>query len=210
MVALIHAEPRLCDRRLKQLFDFNRDQLIDVVAAGVAARAGCTDNDAKGAPGFYAWNAATARLRQIYRRQGWEKGEHNGIETIFSEDHRKMVAVMNTDLGTCDPLRSPKNRTLKGSASENIVDLNNQADLFKREEMGPLTPQPYSLWYLCIHDQDARVLAELSRPSEYNGGYIVDYSERIFILRDGEWAGVTIGSASKPDAQDFKIDVRRK
>jgi hypothetical protein len=210
MAAVIFSEPRICDRRLRQYFDFDREQLIDVIGASVAARARCTDNDAKSAPGFYAWNAATARLRQIYRRQGWEKGDYNGIETIVSQDHRKMVAVMNTDSGTCDPLRSPRNRTPKGPASENIVDMNNQVEMFKREQMGPYVEPPFSLWYLCIHDRRGKVLAELSRPTEWNDRYIVGYGERIFILRDGEWAAVTIRATPDDGSQDFKIDVRRK
>lgn len=210
MAALIHAEPRICDRRLRQYFNSTRDQWIEIVKAAVAARARCTDNNAKSAPGYYAWDAGTVRARQIFRREGWQKGDHNGIETIWNPDLKKMVAVMNTDSGTADTMHSPKNRTWKGPASEKIVDLNNQGLLFGREEMGPLIEPPYSLWYLCIYDDDGKVRAELSSPIEYKSGYVVEYSERIFILRDGEWEKVTIDSSPSSNEQEFDINVIRK
>ncbi|MGC1863013.1 MAG: hypothetical protein WA733_18310 [Methylocystis sp.] len=210
MAALIHTDPRVCDRRLAQYFNSTRDQWVEVVKAAVAARARCTENNAKSAPGYYAWDGATARSRQIFRREGWEKGDHNGIETIWNRDLKKMVAIMNTDAGTCDVMRSPKNRTWKGPACDQIVDLNNQGLLFKKEEMGPLAELPYSLWYLCIFDDAGKVRAELSTPVEYRGGYIIEYSERIFILRDGEWEKVIIESGSDNDGQDFEINIVRK
>ncbi len=210
MASLIHADPRICDRRLAMYFNSTRDQWIEVVKAAVAARARCTENNARSAPGYYAWDAGTVRARQIFRREGWEKGDHNGIETIWNRDLRKMVAVMNTDAGTCETMRSPRNRTWKGPASERIIDLNSQGLLFKREEMGPLAEPPYSLWYPCIFDDAGKVRAELSSPVEYKGGYLVEYSERIFILRDGEWQKVIIESESDGDAQEFEINITRK
>ncbi|HXA39507.1 MAG TPA: hypothetical protein VNW53_10940 [Phenylobacterium sp.] len=210
MAALIHSDPRVCDRRLRQYFNSTREQWIEIVKSAVAARAGCTENDARSAPGYLAWNAGTVRARQIFRREGWEKGDHNGIETIWNSDLKKMVAVMNTDAGTCDTTRTPRNRTLKGSASEQIADFNSQGLLFKREEMGPLDEAPYSLWYLCIHDDGGKVRAELSMPIEYQGGYVTKFSERIFILRDGEWEKIILETDVDADHQDFEINVRRK
>ncbi len=52
--------------------------------------------------------------------------------------------------------------------------------------------------------------AELSSPIEYKSGYVIEYSERIFIIRDGEWEQVTIDSSSGPSGQDFDINVVRK
>ena len=76
--------------------------------------------------------------------------------------------------------------------------------------MGPLAQRPYSLWYLCIFDDAGRVRAELSRPLEYKGGFLVEYSERIFILRDGEWEKEIIDSDSDDGSQDFEINIVRK
>lgn len=210
MAAIIHSDPRTCDRRLRQYFNSTRDQWIEVVKAAVAGRARCTENNARSAPGYYAWDAATARARQIFRREGWEKGDHHGIETIWNRDLRKMIAVVNTDAGTCEDARSPRNRTLKGPASEAVVDLNSQGLLFTRDEMGPAADLPYSLWYLCIFDDGERVRAELSQPVKYKAGFVIEYRERIFILRDGEWEKVAIEAPANDMEQELEIDVFRK
>ena len=146
----------------------------------------------------------------MFRREGWEKACEDGLETIINSDLKKKVAVMNTDAGTADANRSPMNRTIKGPAVEKVVDLNNQSEMFKRSEVGPLVESPYSLWYLCIFDDRGKVRAELSRPSEFACGYIVKFSERIFILKDGEYEKVLLEKSADSGAQDFNVDVRRK
>lgn len=210
MAAVIHAEPRTVDHRLRQLFNSTADQWIAIVKAAVAARAGCTENDARSAGGFYAWNAATAEARRIFLREGWVKGDEDGIETIENADLNVMVAVMNTDGGTCDQRRSPRNRTLKGAASEKIVDLNGQEEMFVREEMAGRPVPQASSWYLCIYDDGTNVRAELSRPEEFRGGYIVKYSERIFILREGDWEKVVLDNDADGDEGGYEVNVRRK
>ena len=84
MAAIIHSDPRVADRRLRQYFNSQRSQWVNIVRAAVAARAGCTDNDAKAAPGFYAWNAATAEMRRTFLKEGWERGNDDGIESIIN------------------------------------------------------------------------------------------------------------------------------
>ncbi len=212
MTAEIHSNPRIVDRRLRQYFDTDRQQLIEIVKAAVAARAQSTDDSPRSAASYNAWAAATTRLRQIFRRMGWEKGDENGIETVIEHERKKQIAVMSTDSGTADRNRSPRNRTIKGPASENVVDLNNQYELFKRDEIGPYREPPNSLWYLCIYDNGSKVRAELSRPIEFTAGYISKFSERIFILEDGDWEKVVLAPPDDQPAQDddLKIDVRRK
>jgi hypothetical protein len=210
MVAVIHSDPRICRRRLRQLFNSTPEQWIDVVRAAVSARARCTDDNALSAPGYYAWEAATVRARQMFRREGWDKAVDEGVELIVNRDLKKMIAIMNTDEGTSDLLRSPKNRTIKGAATAKVVDLNNQGELFEPREVGPHVERPYSLYYLCVFDNGKRVRAELSKPSEYNSGYVVDFSERIFILRDGDWEKIVISPQEESPGDDVVIDVRRK
>lgn len=210
MAAIIHRERRVADKRLRQYFNSTREQWVEIVKAAVAARGRCTDDNAKAAPGFYAWDAATARLRQMFRREGWGKGDHHGIEIVVHHELKKMVAVMNTDAGTCDLMHSPRNRTVKGPASENIIDLNNQGELFRPTEMGPERERPYQLWYLCVYDDGGRVRAELSRPSVFHRGYVIDYSERIFIIQDGDWEKVALASPSDGPDDELMVEVRRK
>jgi hypothetical protein len=210
MTAVVHAERRAIDRRLNQLFDSSRDQWIEIVKAAVGARARCTDDGPKSAPGYYAWAAGTTRMRQMFRREGWERGDENGIETIVNHDLKKKVAIMNTDSGTSDPTRTPINRTLKRSATAKQIDLNNQGELFKEQEMGPYEKPPYSLWYLFIHDDRGKVRAELSMPIEFFDGYIVKCSERIFILQRDDWDQITLEQSAEVVDNEYEINVRRK
>jgi hypothetical protein len=211
MTAVIHYERPIVDRRLQQYFNSTRSQWIEIVAAAIAARARATDDSPISSAGYYAWAAATTRARQMFRREGWIKGYENGVETIDHRELKKKVAVMNTDEGTCDKDRSPLNRTVKGPATERIVDLNNQFELFKRDvKLAPVKEPPYPLWYLCIYDGQGKVRAEISKPSEFAGGSIVKFSERIFILQDGEWDQVLLTTPASDRLQDFEINVRRK
>ncbi|MGA8760310.1 MAG: hypothetical protein WB611_29115 [Stellaceae bacterium] len=210
MAAIIHSDRRTADRRLAQYFNSTRAQWIEIVKAAVAARARCTDDAPKSAPGYFAWEAATTRTRQMFRREGWEKGSEDGIETIVHHELKKKIAVLNTDSGTAAKARTPMNRTPKGPAQQRVMDINDQFEMFKRGEMGPLAETPYSLWYLCIFDDGGKVRAEISRPSEFAGNYIQGFAERIFILEDDDWEKVLLATPADDEPKDIKITVRRK
>ncbi len=210
MAALIHHEPRECDRRLSQYFNSTRDQWIEVVKAAVAARASCTDDNPLSSPGFRAWDAGTARMRRIFRREGWDKDDQDGVPSIIHRELKKKIVVMNTDLGTADRLRSPRNRTLKGPAAEKVTDLNNQLEMFKRREIIREPAHPIATWHLCIFDDGKLVRCELSRPELFKSGFFLLFSERIFILRPGDWEKVVIATPGDQPNQELRIDVRRK
>jgi len=206
MVADVYSHPRDCDERLERL-GVTRKQLIDVVKECVAGRGGATDNDPRSAGGQFAWIYGTRRLRAILRSLGWEKEIFNGLETVVHRNRKIRIAVGSFDEGTADPDRSPRNRTEKGSASELVTDLNLQYEL-----PGVATQKDegdgYSFWYLCIFDDGSNVRAELSSPIEFKSGYFIKFSERIFIIKDGEWGAVNV--AAPEDGPDLQIDVRRK
>lgn len=211
MAALIHSEPRECDRRLGQYFNSSKDQWIDVVKAAVAARAACTDDNPLSAPGFRAWDAGTARMRRIFRKEGWEKDDTDGVPSIVHRELRKKIVVMNSDAGTADATRSPRNRTLKGPAAEKVTDLNGQLELFKRREIAKEPSDLIATWHLCIFDDGKLVRCELSRPVLFKSGFFISFSERIFILRPGDWEKVAISSsAGDQSGPKLQIDVRRK
>ena len=212
MAAVIVRDPRLVDRRLRQEFSTNRQTLVEIIVVAVAARARCTADSPRSAGSYYAWAEATTRLRQKFRPHGWGKGNEEGIETVANHKRKLKIAILSTDEGTADVSRLPRNRTVKGPASERVVDLNNQYELFDTKEMGPVVESQYSMWYLCIYDDGRRVRAELSRPVEFAGGYVTRFSERIFLLQDGDWEKVvlTLPDAATTQHGDFRIDVRRK
>lgn len=121
---------------------------------------------------------------------------------------------MNADAGVCDLSRSPRNRTLKGPAAEKITDLNNQLDLFRREHPRQVKENVFDLWQLCVFDDGKLVRAELSRPIDFSSGYFIEYSERIWILRPGEWERIAIKTLSESGGGDagreIEINIRRK
>ena len=211
MAAVIYADVRECDRRLSRYFNSTRDQWIEVVKAAVAARASCTDDNPLAAPGFRAWDAGTARMRRIFRKEGWEKDDQDGIPSIVHRELKRKVIVVNTDIGTSDPECSPRNRTIKGAGTEKVIDLNNQLEMFRRREITKEPSDPLATWHLCIFDDGTLVRCELSRPVLFKSGYFLLFSERIFILRPGEWEKVSIATPAEQDSgQEFSIDVRRK
>ena len=212
MTTLIVREPRLVDRRLRQEFDTNRQTLVEIVAVAVAARARCTADSPRSAGSFYAWAAATTRLRQVFRPQGWDIGNEDGIETVVNHERKLKIAVLSTDQGTANSDRSPKNRTIKGPASEKVVRLNNQLELFTPEEMGSTIESQYATWYLCIYDDGSRVRAELSKPVGFVAGFIEKFRERIFVLQGGDWERVvlTLPDNTATLHDDLEIKVRRK
>jgi hypothetical protein len=118
---------------------------------------------------------------------------------------------MNTDIGTADSFKSPRNRTLKGPAAEKVTDLNGQLELFKRKEISKEPSSPIATWHLCIFDDGNLVRCELSRPVLFKSGFFLLFSERIFILRPGDWEKVAvITPAGNQPNSDLQIDVRRK
>jgi uncharacterized protein YjiS (DUF1127 family) len=66
MRTLIRVIPIEVDNRLND-FGIQRDQLIEIVHAMVAAKAECTDNDPPSAPGWSSWRHGTRRAREIFR-----------------------------------------------------------------------------------------------------------------------------------------------
>lgn len=210
MASLIHSQPREIDRRLSQYFNSTREQWIEVVKAMVSGRGACTANNSKSAPGYYAWDYGIQRMRQMFGREGWANSSEAGVEAIVHNELRKRITVMNTDEGTADKSRSPKNRTPKGAATEKLADLNDQFEMFKRHEIAKPPGDHFPMWYLCTYDDGLTVRAELSRPTKFISNHFVKFEERIFILQDDDWQKVVFKTPDADLGTDYKIDVRRK
>lgn len=210
MSAVIYSTAWDRDRRLRQL-RLDRKSLIEVVKAMVSARANCSDNDAKSAPGYLSWNAGVRQMRDLYLRRGWERETLDGIETIKHSEAKIRVTVVNTDEDTGRMQGSPRNRTPKGPAAARVVDLNGQIEMFPGDPAGkPATDSDgCSIWHLCVFDDGANVRAELSRPVEFDSHYFVKFSERIVILGEGEWREIDWTPSDVDDDGEPEVDVRR-
>lgn len=196
--------------RLQQL-GLSIEQLTEVVKGSVAGRGDCTDNDPPAAPGWSAWRYGIRRLREIYRQQGWDKDETGQLSTITHHERRIKIAVCNTDDGTAIANRIPRNRSRKGVVSERVTDRNATPFMFpEMEEDIPKDTSDYVTWYLCIYIEDDRVRAELSCPNTFEGGYFTGYSERIFILNEGDWQTLDFAQPADDFAADIEVNVSRK
>lgn len=206
----IHSEPWDRDRRLREL-SLDYVGLVEVVRAMVSARSDTTINNSQSAPSYYAWDAGVRALREQYCQRGWEKEILNGLETIKHPTLKVRVAPVNADAAVCDPTASPQNRTPKGSVTRQVIDLNGQIDMFTSAPMGKPAAdhQGTSIWQLMVYDDGNKVRAELSRPIEFENGYFIAFSERIFLIGPGEWDRLDLPS-SDDDEDDLDVDVQRK
>lgn len=215
MTSTTYEEPYDRDKRLREL-GLSRDVLIQIVEACVIGRGDTTDNDPRSAGGYFAYSFGTRRMRELYRgKDGWEKGQVDGIETIDHHGRRIRVAVVSTDAGTCIKTRSPRNRTCKGPAAEKVTDLNNQTEMDFVDQSGRPLPRienvsDYTMWYLCIFDSGSTVRAELSMPVIFRSGYFIKFAERIFIIGSGEWDEIEHVEPREEAEPDFEIEIRRK
>jgi hypothetical protein len=210
---IIRSEEWDRSKRLRELglvlptFVDPRQGLLDAVRASVAGRAGATDNNARSAAGYNAWDFPTRRLREIYRGfNGWEKFEENGVEGIINRERKLKITAVSTDGGTCDPASSPRNRTPKGPATEKVVDLNSQLSLFDFKDLAK--ENEYQSWELCTYDDGNDVRAELSCPIIFESSHFIKFAERIFLIDPGEWKKLAI--LPNEDGDDIAIEVRRK
>lgn len=207
---LVYKESADVGSRLIEL-GLTLEQLIEVVKASVAGRGDCTDNDPPAAPGWNSWRYGVRRLREIFRQEGWEKDDTNQLSTIANHERRIKIAVCNTDDGTSIEDRVPRNRSRKGVASERVTDRNSTPYLFiEMESDAAVNTADYVTWYLCIYIEDDRVRAELSCPSVFEAGYFTKYSERIFILSEGDWKTLDFSQQDDDSATEIEVNVRRK
>lgn len=213
VVAILHREEADRDDRLVQL-GLSHDLLLEVVDACVAAEANCTANDPPMAKGFMVYCAGVRRLRELFCPVGWERDDTGNFSTIVHHELRLRVAFMNTDSGTCNPDAQPANRSKKGPNSERAATTN-QSLLpgiewpSSRADGSRPAGEDYVTWHMCVHIDGDRVSAELVLQSDFEAGYFVDCAERIFLIKDADWAGS--GPRLDDDlGPEIEVDVRRK
>lgn len=219
MTSRILIKPIEVRNRLAEI-GFTVEELLEVVAAMVAARNSCTENNPASAPGWMAWSEGCRRLREVGIPKGWRRDETGQIPSIVDEGRGLRLTVCNTDDGTCREGRTPQNRTKKGPATDRIAD-GNQGWLFDPTEAPKVSPfarskrQPgaTAVYYLCVYHEGDDVRAELSCPSEVDAGFFSDFVEQIYLLGDdggpGD-GGVARRDEPPGDGGEFEIPVTRK
>jgi hypothetical protein len=212
--AVVHQIPEDADARLLRLGGLRRADLMEAVAAAVAAVGACTDNDPPTARGYDAWRSALRRLREVMRPQGWEKDDTGNFSTVVNRSARVRIAVVNTDDATGNARVYPTNRSRKGSHADRASQIN-QFNLpfpeWAETEPEDAAIPGYATWYLCVHVEGQRVRAELSLPTKVEGGYFADWKERILLVSsDDDWSGTGLPEIGDDDGPVFEVPVSRK
>jgi hypothetical protein len=207
-------EPIEVVNRLHEL-GWTRESLMEVVSCMVSARNSCTENDPPSAPGWKSWCDGTRRLREIGTMLGWERSDDDHISSIYDAKRRIKIAVCNTDDGTGREIGQPQNRSKKGAATDRAVSKNQGVFNTVLEEamnVVQLTEPSGGLvyWYLCVFCEGESIRAELSCPSECEGGFFKAFRERIILTGGDNDDGIRRRRESPDGDSGFEINVTRK
>lgn len=222
MNAVVYKHAMDVDRRLREL-GLSRDELLEVVLAAVLGKSSCTDNDPPGAFGWMAWKEGCRRFRELFlSKKGFARSNDEGVPWVVDVIRSNRFTVANTDEGTglVEPHRQPQQCSKKGPATDRAVSAN-QLSLFESSGESPLAPSPISYkrqpnrqltWYLCIYSEGDVVRAELVCPKHMDGGYFLDFYERIIILGPGDDLVRTVPDkgAGESTVEEYNISVSRK
>ena len=204
-IAESDVETRLAELRL------SRDVVIDTVRACVAAYGGCTDNDPPSARGYEPWRYGTRHLRELLLPAdlGWAKDDTANLSSVRHNEIRIKLIVLNTDAltGSLSPEPGPQNRLKKGILHERAIG---GATGWLPNLPKPFDEPVHDVWYLCVHINGEKVLAELSRPAAIENGFIVSWKERILIVGPEDWAKMDFSGLNDDLGPDFDVSVRRK
>ena len=137
---IVVTKPIAVDNRLQQL-GWELEQLLEVVNAMVAARAGCTDNDPASAPGWMSWKEGTRRMRELGRPMGLMKDDTDQVPSLMDIERKLRFLVSNTDdmTGLDNPFIQPQNRSKRGPAPERGV-AKNQGYMFDNKDIPQVAP----------------------------------------------------------------------
>lgn len=210
--ARIYTEDHEIDARLVS-FNVTRQELIEVVRGVVAARADSVENDPVTAEGLLAYIYGTRFLRSLFRTKGWHLHRENNIESVSHPDREQRIIYQSVDLAASR--QNPQAVSGKGTGSDKII-AEAQGTLFPEEEIAKITKSgrapkfDLGVWYFCVSvNGDDDIRAELSLPTAVEGGNFKGFIERIYIVRDGEWPGLT-PKAVDHEAAEFEPVVSRK
>ena len=219
MPSIFRTNPVEVTNRLDEI-GWRKDQLLEVVAAMVAARNSCTANDPSSAPGWMAWKEGIRRLREIGCPMGLERDETDQIPSVIDRERGIKFTVSNTD--DCTGLeiadRVPQNRSKKGPATDRVVSDNQGSFLDVLDATANVVPlsmarrQPGILvcWYVCAYSEGDEVRAELSCPTSCEGGFFSDFIERIVLIGPEGPDGAPVRRGTPEDGPEFDVPVVRK
>lgn len=145
----------------------------------------------------------------MFKAGGWIRHREDNVESVRHPERAVKVVYQSVDTAA-DWLINPKAISGKGSGADRMISAA-QASLFTAEELGVetqaaidgLTP---GVWFFCVSVDGDDVRAELSLPSGVARGNFDGFIERIFIIRQGEWASLNVGHNESGSRDDFTAE----
>jgi len=202
--------------RLHEKFGVSKEELIEVVQQGVAARNECTPHHPSSLPGTRCWGEATRALRDLLVPKGWKLDNTDNIPSVLNRHLRIKLAVTNADSGTGIEWGHPQPISEKGDGAQRAV-FPNQAVLTPVLDASLNEEQPNNstFWYLCIFCGAGMVRAELLCPILGEDGSFLDFHERIALISDKDEDGgfrprVEVPQSPAGGGSDLEISVTRK
>jgi hypothetical protein len=214
MSAKLQMDPIGVENRLHDLFGVTKEQLIQVVVAGVDGRNECTANHPASMPGTRCWGESTKALRDLFLPLGWRADNTDNIPSVVHPKRRIKIAVTNGNYETGIESGHPQPISEKGDGSQRAV-FPNQTGLqpLLDASLNDDVTAGSSFYYLCIFCGAEMVRAELLCPIFDTDGLFKDFHERIAIISDRDDHGPRrrsdIPEAPAGDA-GFDIPVTRK
>lgn len=211
----IYREPIEVADRLSQ-FGISVEEVFPLINAVIAARNDVVAVDARTAGGSKAYFAGTRHLRFLFLPKGWEMDSTNGIESVVHPESGIRIVYQSVDQA-CVGIRGPQAVSGKGPGAKAAIE-QAQGLLFREDELPEVAPEKIaklnsSLWFLCVsvNEQDeGDVRAELSLPAAIEGGNFEGFLERIFLVRSGDWKGLS-PVVRKPEVDDpYEFSIARK
>lgn len=194
-----------------ETLELDRDGLIEAVRYADAERALCTSYDRKGWGLIVMSDKAARALRERYCGPRWISDETDGQAGIYNPHLKVRIIPCNFDENAGNPLKDPRNRTPKGSATR-AKTLCNATAWLPGLEPPPADSEDEIVTYILgiFSENDVPLRAELSRPVTFVGGEFVKFAPRILLLDGTECPIDREGRASDRDGPTELIDIEIK
>lgn len=185
----IRVEPFDVSSRLQELGGLDALMLLDVLKVGLQARQNCSPLMPVTFPGQAQWAHTIEALRNRLRPMGWTHESHHNLPVTLAPNEAFCVVVYTGDKDTGRKNGYPTNKASKGYKTQQAVLRNNRnLELFPNTLPSSEADAKDVLktWVLLYHldtsvPHQPTLRAELSYPSAFANGQIMDWQERIIL-----------------------------
>ncbi|MFC4034456.1 hypothetical protein ACFO3J_23690 [Streptomyces polygonati] len=194
------------------------EYLQSALYAGEAARRTATPNHPANTAGTRAYQEHVRVLRETHiQHEGWQRLRLDYLELVCNPDRTKSIGVMIGDAATGNPRFVATNLHRRGGATQRAAENNAQLALFPEPALpdevllGTEESTRLERWFLVSYrvqvDEAVRIHSELSLPRRVEGGFVVEWQDRI-LLPVLEMEGVSLPDEDGPDEIDISVDFR--